>query len=327
MKIAFFSSQEYDIKSFESFETEHSLEFFSEQLNRKTVLLSEGFNAVCVFVNDQLNSEVLQSLAAKNINCILLRCAGFNNVDIKAAKELNISVYRVPAYSPNAVAEHAVAIIQTLNRKTHKAYNRVREGNFSINKLQGFDLYNKTIGVIGTGKIGTVFCKIMKGFGAKILAFDPNPTDELISMGVSYVNIETIYSQSDVISLHCPLNNSTKEIINESSINQMKNGVMIINTSRGGLIDSTSIIKGLKNQKIGYFGIDVYEQEEHLFFKDLSETIIKDDEIAWLSSFPNVLITAHQGFFTNEAMTQIATTTLSNASQFENNIQSENSLT
>ena len=260
------------------------------------------------------------------IGLIALRCAGYNNVDLASAKRNQIKVVRVPAYSPEAVAEHAVALILTLNRKTHKAYNRVREGNFSLNKLIGFNLHNKTVGVIGTGKIGATFCKIIKGFGCNIIAFDMYKSEELIQLGVQYKTLHEVYQEGDIISLHCPLNPDTKHIINKEAIALMKNGIMIINTSRGGLINTADIIDGLANEKIGYLGIDVYEQEENLFFKDLSESIIPDDMILRLISFPNVLITAHQAYFTKEAMEEITLTTLNNIMEFESAVSLKNEL-
>ncbi|MDX1426936.1 MAG: 2-hydroxyacid dehydrogenase, partial [Salegentibacter mishustinae] len=248
----------------------------------------------------------------------------FNNVDIEAAKSNNIKVVRVPAYSPEAVAEHAVALILTLNRKTHKAYNRVREGNFSLKNLIGFNLYGKTIGVIGTGQIGATFCRIIKGFGCKIIAFDVSKSYELVQQGVEYLSLDEVFQQCDILSLHCPLNASTKHIVNEKSIALMKDGVMIINTSRGALINTADVITGLTSKKIGYLGIDVYEQEEKLFFEDLSESIIEDDLILKLISFPNVLITSHQAYFTKEAMDEITTTTLQNIEAFDKNLELKN---
>jgi D-lactate dehydrogenase len=245
-----------------------------------------------------------------------LRCAGFNNIDLAAANEAGIAVVRVPDYSPYAVAEHALALILTLNRKTHKAYNRVREGNFSLERLTGFDLHGKTVGVIGTGKIGQVFCDIARGFGCRVLAFDLVMHQPTAAKGVDYVPLVDILQHADIISLHCPLNEQTLHLVNEQTISLMKKGVMLINTSRGGLIDTTAIIRGLKTGRIGYLGLDVYEQESKLFFKDLSENIIQDDDIMRLISFPNVLITAHQGFFTEEALTQIARITLTNVDDF-----------
>jgi len=313
-KIAFFSTQPYDKSFFNKYNEDFGfeLDFFETQLNPQTVILIEKATIVCVFVNDIVNEAVIKQLAEKGVKIIALRCAGFNNVDLEAAKKYNIKVCRVPAYSPQAVAEHAIAMILTLNRKTHKAYNRVREQNFSLNGLLGFDLFGKTIGIIGTGNIGKAFAKIALGFGCKVLAYDIVTNDEMIKDGVKFVSLEEIFKSSDIISLHCPLNEQTKHIINKKSIDEMKDSVMIINTSRGGLIETACVIEGLKEGKIGYLGIDVYEQEEKLFFRDLSADIIQDDAIQRLMSFPNVLVTAHQAFFTNEALTQIALVTFSN---------------
>jgi D-lactate dehydrogenase len=313
-KIAFFSTQSYDKTFFEKYIPDFNIDitFLESQLNSKTVNLIKDETIVCVFVNDIVNAAVIELLAKKNIKIIALRCAGFNNVDLEAAKKNNIKVCRVPAYSPHAVAEHAMAMILTLDRKTHKAYNRVREQNFSLNGLLGFDLYGKTVGIIGTGNIGKVFAKIVKGFGCKILAFDVIIDSELENEGVVYTDLDTIFKQADIISLHCPLNTKTKHLINKETLALMKDSVMIINTSRGALINTSDVIEALKTTKVGYLGIDVYEQEEKLFFKDHSGDIIQDDEIQRLMSFPNVLVTAHQAFFTNEALTQIALTTLRN---------------
>lgn len=320
MKIAFFSTQPYDKTFFElhNFGFGFTIEYYETPLNEKTLNLLDNVEVVCVFVNDQINRSVMEGLSEKGIKMIALRCAGFNNVDLEAAKEFNIKVVRVPAYSPYAVAEHAVAMIMTLNRKTHKAYIRVREQNFSLNGLLGFDLHGKTVGVIGTGNIGQLFCTIMNGFGCNVLAYDIHPNEKLVSEGVQYVPLAELFIQSDIISLHCPLNEHTRYIINDQSIQQMKKGVMLINTSRGALIDTRTVIQALKSKVIGSLGIDVYEQEEKLFFRDLSEKIIQDDMITRLSSFPNVLITSHQGFFTQEALTQIAITTLSNIMSYQN---------
>ncbi|MES2848063.1 MAG: 2-hydroxyacid dehydrogenase [Bacteroidota bacterium] len=317
MKIAFFSTKSYDREFFNRYVTTHEIVYFEAQLNSQTVNLSAGCNAVCVFVNDKLNAPVLAELSRLGVNLVALRCAGFNNVDLEAAKANNIKVVRVPAYSPHAVAEHAVALMLTLNRKTHKAYNRIREGNFSLERLTGFDLFEKTIGVLGTGRIGQAFCNIMLGFGCRVIAFDLIENKDIAAKGVEYLPLIDVLQQSDVISLHCPLNEQTKHIINQQTISMMKDEVMLINTSRGGLIDTLSVIAALKTGKIGYLGLDVYEQEEKLFFNDLSENVIQDDTIMRLLSFPNVLITAHQGFFTEEALTQIAQTTLVNIDAFE----------
>ncbi|MFN3604871.1 MAG: 2-hydroxyacid dehydrogenase [Leptonema sp. (in: bacteria)] len=319
VKILFYSSQKYDIEFFTKWNKNFNfqLEFIEAPLNEKTVNLSKNFDAICIFVNDQANPSIMEKLKENQINLIALRCAGFNNVDLEAAKKNHIKIVRVPSYSPNAVAEHAVSLLLTLNRKTHKAYNRIKEMNFSLDGLLGFDLNQKTIGVIGTGKIGSVFIKIMNGFGSKILAYDKTKSDELEkNYGVQYTFLEELFKNSDIISLHCPLTNETKYIINETSISLMKPGVMIINTGRGALIDTKAVIKGLKSKKIGYLGIDVYEQEENLFFKDHSFEIIQDDDIARLTTFPNVLITAHQAFFTKNALNEIAKVTLNNIYNF-----------
>ena len=329
-KIAFFSTQPYDKTFFNKYNAAFSfeLDFFETQLNPQTVILIENAAIVCVFVNDIVNEAVIKQLAEKNVKIIALRCAGFNNVDLEAAKKYNLKVCRVPAYSPQAVAEHAMAMILTLNRKTHKAYNRVREQNFSLNGLLGFDLFGKTIGIIGTGNIGKAFAKIALGFGCKVRAYDIVTNSEMEKDGVEFVSIETIFKSSDIISLHCPLNEQTKHIINSNSIDEMKDSVMIINTSRGGLIETACVIEGLKEGKIGYLGIDVYEQEEKLFFRDLSADIIQDDAIQRLMSFPNVLVTAHQAFFTNEALTQIALVTFNNIKSLltENTIENKAAL-
>jgi D-lactate dehydrogenase len=317
MKIAFFSTQSYDRNYFNRYNTGHELVFFEAPLNEQTVNLATGFTAICAFVNDQLNAAVIDQLAAQGIKLIALRCAGYNNVDLAAAKAHNIPVARVPAYSPYAVAEHAVALILTLNRKTHKAYNRVREGNFSLERLTGFDLHGKTVGVIGTGKIGQVFAGIMQGFGCRVLAFDVIANRDMEAQGVEYLPLVKLLPQCDIISLHCPLNDQTKHIISPLTLNMMKNGAMLINTSRGALVDTKAAIEALKTGKLGYLGIDVYEQEEKLFFHNLQEEIIHDDTIMRLMSFPNVLVTAHQGFFTDEALTQIAQTTIQSINDFE----------
>ncbi|MBE9464556.1 2-hydroxyacid dehydrogenase [Dyadobacter subterraneus] len=321
MKVAFFSTKSYDKEYFNRFNDDnlHEITFFEVPLNNQTAGLTTGFEAVCVFVNDKIDEETIEIISVNGIKVIALRCAGFNNVDLKAAKSRSVSIVRVPAYSPESVAEHATALILTLNRKTHKAYNRVREGNFSIENLTGFNLSGKTVGVIGTGLIGSSFCKIMLGFGCKVLAYDDiYESPDLISKGVQYKKLDELLTQSDVISLHCPLTPETAHIINANSISKMKNGVMLINTSRGALINAKDAIEGLKSGKIGYLGIDVYEQEADLFFQDLSESVIQDDVISRLISFPNVLITGHLGFFTKEALEEIATITLNNLSDFEN---------
>lgn len=318
MTVAVFSTKPHDREYLDLFNhNQHALTYFDSALNADTTNLTVGFNAVCVFVNDVIDAPTIEKLAHNGIKIIALRCAGFNNIDLLAAKNHGIKVVRVPAYSPEAVAEHAVALILTLNRKTHKAYNRVRESNFSLENLVGFDLHGKTVGVVGTGKIGAAFCKIMLGFGCKVLAFDVVKSDLLTQQGVDYQPLSDVLAQADILSLHCPLTPDTAHLINEKTLSTMKRGVMLINTSRGGLIDTTAVIDALKTAQLGYLGIDVYEQEAQLFFKDLSESLIEDDVIQRLLTFHNVLITPHQGFFTKEALTQIATTTLKNLTDFE----------
>ena len=316
MKIAFFSSKPYDKTFFEAENKNYGFElnFYETHLGPHIVNAIEDEQAVCVFVNDKVNRQVIEILAKKGVKIIALRCAGFNNVDLEAAKEFGIKVCRVPAYSPEAVAEHTMAMLLTLNRKTHKAYNRVREQNFALNGLLGFNLYQKTIGVVGTGKIGKAFVKIAIGFGAKIIAYDLVPDKDLEAIGMEYMPLESLFSQSDIISLHCPLTPENHYMINYESISKMKNGVTIINTSRGGLIHTNDAIIALKEKKIGLLGLDVYEQEEKLFFKDLSASIIEDDSIQRLMSFPNVLVTSHQAFFTKEALEQISQRTLQSIS-------------
>lgn len=313
MKITFFSAKPYDKVFFTELNASpyFEFEFFETHLGPHIVnAVTNNTFAVCVFVNDKLTDEVITTLAAKGVKLIALRCAGFNNVDLESAKRNKISVCRVPAYSPEAVAEHAVAMLLTLNRKTHKAYNRVREQNFSLNGLLGFNLHGKTIGVIGTGKIGKAFAKIMLGFGCCILAYDLYPDNELRASGAEYVSFQEVLKTADVISLHCPLTPENHYLISAATIEQMKPGVTIINTSRGGLINTNDMIAALKSGHVAYFGLDVYEQEEKLFFRDLSAAIIEDDKIQRLMSFPNVLVTGHQAFFTREALTQIAAITL-----------------
>jgi D-lactate dehydrogenase len=318
MKVAVFSTKSYDKEYLDQAndKNQHELVYFESSLTQKTTRLAENFDAVCVFVNDSLTKEVIECITSLKVKVIVLRCAGFNNVDVESANKNKIEVLRVPAYSPNAVAEHAAALILTLNRKTHKAYNRVREGNFSIERLTGFELSGKTVGVIGTGRIGAAFATIMKGFGCKIIAFDLYQNRALIEAGVIYRSIDEVFKLSDIISLHCPLTPETNRLINKDSLSMMKKGVMLINTSRGKLIDTDAAIGALKEGRLGYLGIDVYEQEEKLFFKDLSEIVILDDKIARLMSFPNVLVTAHQAYFTDNALTQIANTTIQNLTDF-----------
>lgn len=317
MKIAFFSVHSYDREYFNRFNSGHELIYFEAALDEHTVRLAHGCGAVCVFVNDIVSAPVLKALNVLGIKLVALRCAGYNNVDIAAARNIPIPVVRVPAYSPYAVAEHATALILTLNRKTHKAYNRVREGDFSLRNLTGFDMHGKTAGIIGTGRIGEVFAEIMLGFGCRVIACDLVENPRLLSRGVSYAPLAQLLPQCDIVSLHCPLTEQTHYIINAATLAQMKKGAMLINTSRGGLVDTEAAISALKTGHLGYLGIDVYEQEEQLFFRNLSGQVIQDDTILRLMSFPNVLITSHQGFFTDEALCEIARTTLQNISDFE----------
>lgn len=320
MKTVLFSTKPYDRKFFESAGAgfSHELKFLEPRLTIETAELAQGFAAVCVFVNDQLDTPVLEALAAQGTQIVALRCAGFNNVDLKAAKERGMRVVRVPAYSPYAVAEHTVCLILALNRHIHRAYSRVREGNFLLNGLLGFDLHERTVGVIGTGEIGTAFTRIMRGFGCRVLGYDKFPNDVCRELGVEYVELPQLFAEADIVSLHCPLTPETHHLINADSIAAMKDGVMIINTSRGAVIDTRAVIDGLKRSKIGHLGLDVYEEEADVFFEDLSNVVIPDDTLSRLLTFPNVLITGHQAFFTEEALACIAETTLQNLADIEN---------
>lgn len=318
IKIAFFDTKPYDKRSFEELNKDYDfdIKYFKTKLSKETVELSYGYDAVCAFVNDEMDKDVLDHMKDHGIELIAMRCAGYNNIDLKHAYE-RVHVMHVPSYSPYSVAEHAAALILALNRKTHRAFYRTRDGNFSIDGLMGFDLHGKTAGIIGTGKIGQCLISILKGFGMKVLAYDlfPNETyakDE----GIEYTDLETLYKKSDVISLHCPLTPETHYLINDTAINLMKTGVLLINTGRGLLIDTKALIYGLKQGKIGGAGLDVYEEEAHYFFEDFSNETISDDVLARLMTFPNVLITSHQGFFTKEALHNIAETTLQNIKDF-----------
>lgn len=321
MEVAIFSTKPYDKQFLEEANQKygHNLHFFEDSLTDETVVFTQHIDAICVFVNDRIGAELIKKLAKNDVKLIALRCAGFNNVDIEAAAQLGIKVVRVPAYSPYAVAEHTLAMILTLNRKTHRAFNRVRESNFSLSGLMGFDLHGKTVGVIGTGRIGAIFCQMMQGLGCKVIAYDPFPSEDLKKSGIEYKTLPGLYKVADIIALKCPLVPETYHLINDEAVSQMKKGVMLINTSRGGLIDTEALVKGLKSGIIGYLGIDVYEQEEDIFYKDLSDEIVKDDLIMRLITFPNVLITSHQAFFTDTAMRNISDTTLQNIAEFENN--------
>ncbi|GAA4447459.1 2-hydroxyacid dehydrogenase [Novipirellula rosea] len=319
MKIVVFSTKSYD-REFLSAAAKplgHELTFLEPRLTSETVQLANDHQAVCVFVNDQLDAAVLRSLAEQGVRVVALRCAGFNNVDLPTAREVGIKVVRVPAYSPHAVAEHTAGLILTLNRKIHRAYARVRDGNFYLGGLLGFDLSGRTVGVIGTGQIGTVFAKIMSGFGCRLLGYDEYPNAKCRELGMEYCDLTKLFAESDIISLHCPLTPQTHHLINAQSIAGMKDGVMIINTSRGAVIDTQAVVEGLKSGKIGHLGLDVYEEEADFFFEDLSNEVIPDDTLSRLLTFPNVIITGHQAFFTREALQCIAETTLQNIADID----------
>lgn len=319
MKVAIYSTKNYDRKhlTLANAQFGFELEFFDFMLDRKTAKMAEGAEAVCIFVNDDASRPVLTKLAQIGVKTVALRCAGFNNVDLQAAAELGLKVVRVPAYSPEAIAEHAVGLMLTLNRRIHKAYQRTRDANFSLEGLTGFNMFGKTAGVIGTGKIGIATMRILKGFGMQLLAYDPFHNPLVEELGGKYVSLDELYAQSDIITLHCPSTPENHYMLNEAAFNKMKNGVMIINTSRGGLIDSQAAIEALKRQKIGALGMDVYENERELFFEDKSNDVITDDVFRRLSSCHNVLFTGHQAFLTEEALGNIAEVTLSNIREVE----------
>ncbi|VTS00297.1 2-hydroxyacid dehydrogenase [Tuwongella immobilis] len=320
MRVAFFGTRSYDRHYFDAVNAarpsseQHELLYLEPRLTAQTAPLAAGFPAVCVFVNDSVTADVIGQLAAGGTKVIALRCAGFNNVDLAAAKSHGITVVRVPAYAPDGVAEFAVALLLTLNRKIHKAYNRVREGNFSLDHLEGFNLAGKTVGVIGTGKIGQIFARIMLGFGCRVLAYDVAPAEDCLKRGVQYVSLDQLAAESDVISLHCPLMPATHHLVNAALLAKMKPGVMLVNTSRGGLIDTKAVIHALKTHHLGALAIDVYEEEEGVFFEDQSVDGVQDDVLARLFTFPNVLVSGHQAFLTKEALSNIASTTLDNLS-------------
>jgi D-lactate dehydrogenase len=319
MKVAVFSTKPYDQHSLDRANAEglHDLSYFEPRLTAETAPLAAGYDAVCAFVNDEVDAQVLRCLADGGTGVVALRSAGFNHVDLEAAAACGLTVVRVPAYSPHAVAEHALALILALNRKTHRAYARVREGNFSLVGLLGFDLHAKTVGIVGTGTIGTVFTQVMSGFGCRLLAHDPYPNERCRELGATYVPLDELLAESDVIALHCPLTPATHHLVNERSIARMKHGVMLINTSRGGLIDTVAVIGALKDGSIGHLGLDVYEEEADLFFEDQSDRVITDDVFSRLLTFPNVLVTGHQAFFTAEALDHIAATTIANLTACE----------
>lgn len=319
MRIAFFSTHTFDRQFFDEANRTrgHDIRYLEARLTPATSGLAAGAAAVCAFVNDDLHADVLAGLHAAGVRLIALRSAGFNHVDLPKAFELGLTVARVPAYSPYAVAEHAVAMMLSLNRKIHRAHARVREGNFALDGLLGFDMRGHTAGLVGTGKIGTVVARILTGFGCRVLAYDVAVNPECADMGVHYRSLDELWAQSDIVSLHAPLTSDTRHMVDAAAIARMKPGVMIINTSRGALVDTGALIDGLKSGRVGYVGLDVYEEEEQLFFRDLSAQVIQDDVFARLLTFPNVLITAHQAFFTREAMHAISEVTLENVSAFE----------
>ncbi len=323
MKIAFFDTKSYDLPFFEEYADKYNQEikFLDAKLTAETAKLAQGYGAVCAFVNADLNKEVLKTLSDYNIKLILMRCAGYNNVDLKAAKELGVRVLRVPKYSPEAVAEHAMALAMAANRRVHKAYNRARENDFSLQGLMGLNLYGKTAGIIGTGMIGIAMINICKGFGMNVVAYDPYPNKDL---DIEYLPIEELISASDLISLHCPLTEETHYIIDANAIEKMKDGVILVNTSRGGLINTEDLIDGIKAQKFHAVALDVYEEESKLVFDDYSNDILNTTTVARLLSFPNVILTSHQGFLTDDALETIAKVTLKNALDFEKGNELEN---
>lgn len=326
MKVAVFSTKYYEREYLDraNMVRQHKLTYFDGVLNEDSTNLTIGFDAVCVMLSDNIDERIIDKLSANSIQLICLRSTGFDNVDIEAAAKRNIKVLRVPAYSPQAIAEHAAALILTLNRKTYKAYNRVRENNFSLKNLMGFNLYGKTVGVVGTGKTGSAFCTIMQGFGCNMIAYDIKESEALKEKGVEYKTFDQLLELSDIISIHCPLTPETYHLFNSIAFAKMKKAAMLINTGRGAVIKTSHAVEALKRAQLGYLGIDVYEGEENLFFKDLSGTIIQDDLIERLMSFSNVLITPHQAFFTKEAVEQIALITIKNFTDFEKGVLSDN---
>jgi D-lactate dehydrogenase len=321
LDVAVFSTKSYDRSFLDAANARdgarHRLIYFEPRLGPDTAMLAAGSNAVCAFVNDRLDRATIAILSRHGVKLVALRSAGFNNVDLMAARQCNVTIARVPAYSPEAVAEHTLALILALDRKIHRAYARVREGNFALDGLLGFNIAGRTFGVVGTGKIGIAVARIMRAFGCTVLAYDPKPDPDLQTAGGRYVPLPDLLAQADIISLHCPLTPETRHLIDSRAIKRMKPGVMLINTSRGAVIDTKAVVGGLKSGEIGYLGLDVYEEEGDLFFEDLSDQVLEDDVFARLLTFPNVLITGHQGFFTTEALTAIAETTIANLTSFE----------
>lgn len=318
MEIAVYSTRPYDRRFLDAANAtrSHRLRYLEARLEPATVPAAAGADVVCAFVNDTLDATVLSLLRAQGVRLVVLRSAGFNHVDLHAAAELEVAIGRVPEYSPRAVAEHTAALMLTLNRRIHRAHARVREGNFALDGLLGVDLFGKTVGVIGTGRIGACFARIMTGFGCRLLGSDPQPNPECLSLGLRYVPLEELLQESDVISLHCPLTPATRHLIDHQALGRIKAGAMLLNTSRGAVVDTAAVIAALKDGRLGSLGIDVYEEEADLFFRDLSGEVLQDDVFARLLTFPNVLITGHQAFFTVEALTAIAETTLDNVDAF-----------
>jgi D-lactate dehydrogenase len=330
VKVAVFSAKDYDRESIDAANAKlpvgerHEFHYLEPRLDRETAALGAGFRGACIFVNDEASREALTTLAHGGTTLLALRAAGFNNVDLRAAREVGITVVHVPAYSPNAVAEHAVCLMLALDRKVHRAYARVREGNFSLEGLLGFDMNGKTVGIVGTGRIGMVAARILAGFGCHLLAFDPFPSHECERLGATYVELDALFQDSDIITLHCPLMPQTYHMIDSRALGLMKPGVMLVNTSRGALVDAGAVIDALKTGRLGYLGLDVYEEEAGLFHQDLSSSVIQDDVFARLTTFPNVVITGHQGYFTREALAGIAETTLANITSCERGEVCEN---
>lgn len=332
MKIAVFSTQSYDQRFLDEALQQHAstgfeLVYQRATLSSKTVALAQGCEVVCAFVNDQLDAAVLKALSSYGVRAVLLRSAGFNNIDLPAAEQLGLFVARVPAYSPEAVAEHTIALVMTLNRHIHRAYNRVREGNFMLDGLLGFNLHGKTVGLLGTGKIGLATARIFKGFGCRVLGYDPYETAAFTALGAEYVTLDRLLAESDVVSLHCPLTEDSRHLINTERLASMKPGAMLVNTSRGALIDTKAVIEALKSRHLSALAIDVYEQESQLFFQDCSAERIEDEVFLRLMTFPNVIVTGHQGFFTIEALREIAEVTFQNLQCFAKGEPCENRLT
>ncbi len=319
MKVAFFNAKPYDRRFFDAANAghAHTIHYLEPRLDVNSAVIAAGHDTACCFVNDDASAPVIAQLAKAGVKHLALRSAGYNHVDVAAAEQAGLTVCRVPAYSPHGVAEHAIALMMTLNRRTHRAFNRIREGNFALDGLLGFEMRGRTAGVVGTGKIGESAARILLGFGCTVLAYDIHPSEELRSLGVRYVTLDDLWPACDIITLHCPLLPATEHLINADSLARMRDGVMLINTSRGKLIDTDAVIDALKTGRVGHLGLDVYEEEEALFFEDRSGDILHDDEFARLLTFPNVLITGHQAFFTRHALQEIAATTLTNLTQLE----------